>query len=316
MHDAQLARALVRAANPMLIIDRGSSIQWCNRAYCLMVDRPVEQLLRSRPLCLAPTQERAHFLKDLWSVLMSGEIWKGELTERKADGTVVHIDAVMTPLDDAHGTPVLFMLFFHDITERKSQYDGVWKMANHDQLTGLANRSFFLSMLDHTLATCQRNGTQSALLFLDLDGFKAANDTHGHDLGDLVLIETAEVLKANVRRSDFVARLGGDEFVCILSEVNQVEDAGDVASKIIHALSLMTRVGGKTIRIGASIGVATYPKNAMDGESLIRAADHAMYAAKRGGKNCWRVAQEGDPMDEQVVAPAAPVVQRSDGTQE
>lgn len=290
MHEAQLARALSKAANPMLIIDRASSIMWCNEAYCQMIDLPADKMLKRKPSCLAPSRDNGKYLTDLWTVVMSGHIWKGELSERKSDGTMVHLDAVMTPLDDAQGKPALFMLFLHDITERKNRYDDIWRMANHDRLTGLPNRNFFLSMLDHTLATNQRNGSQCALLYLDLDGFKAANDTYGHDVGDMVLQSAAELLKANVRRSDFVARLGGDEFVCILTEVAQAQDAGDVASKIIHAMSLMTNVGGRHVKIGASIGVAVYPDDAMDGDALIKSADTAMYAAKRDGKNCWRKA--------------------------
>lgn len=288
MHDAQLARALVKSANPMIIIDRSASIMWCNEAYSIMVDLPIDALMKKKPFSLAPSIENTKFLNEVWSVLMSGSIWKGELTERGKEGKIINVDAVMTPLDDATGKPSLFMLFLHDITERKNQYDVIWKMANHDRLTGLANRSFFLSMLDHTLSLSQRNGTLSSLLYIDLDGFKAANDTFGHDVGDLVLKETAEVLKANVRRSDFVARLGGDEFVCILSEVGNAQDSGEVASQIIRALHLMNNVGGKNVRIGASIGISTYPNDSMSAEGLIKCADTAMYAAKRAGKNCWR----------------------------
>lgn len=288
MHDAQLARALAKAANPMVIIDRSSTIMWCNDAYCQMVNVPFEQILMRKPLCLAPTKENGKFLTDLWLVLNGGHIWSGELTERTLDGTLVHVDAVMTPLDDAHGKPALFMLFLHDITKRKNEFNHVLKMANHDALTGLGNRSFFLSMLDHNLTTSQRNQTQTALLFIDLDGFKQVNDEFGHDVGDQVLISAAEILRTNVRRSDFVARYGGDEFVCILGEVSRADDAGNVAAKIIKALSLMQKIGGHDIKIGASIGVAVYPHDSLDGEALLKAADMAMYEAKNAGKNCWR----------------------------
>lgn len=280
----------MRAANPILIIDRGASVLWCNEAYGTLKGSACNELRRKKPGWLAPTRENIKFLRELWSVLLKGQIWKGELSELRTDGSVVHLDAVMTPLDDASGTPVVFMVFLHDITQRKNEYDSLWKMANHDRLTGLANRSFFLSMLDHALATSQRNASRCALLYLDLDGFKQANDLHGHDVGDLVLIEAAQILKSNVRRSDFVARLGGDEFVCILADVHNAEDAGEVAAKIIDAFGQMKEVAGRSVHIGASVGVALYPDNAIDGQALIKAADTAMYEAKRGGKNCWRLA--------------------------
>lgn len=290
MHDAQLARALAKSGNPMVIVNRSASIMWCNEAYSTLINITIDALMRKKPFPLTPSIENTKFLEEIWSVLMSGCIWKGELMERRADGKVIHVDAVMTPLDDANGNPSLFMLFLHDITERKNQYDAIWKMANYDRLTGIANRSFFLSMLDHTLSMCERKGVMCSLLFIDLDGFKSANDMFGHDIGDLILKETAEVLKANVRRSDFVARLGGDEFVCILAEVAHAQDAGEVASQIIRALHLMTQVGGKNVQIGASIGIATYPIDSMDAAGLIKSSDNAMYAAKHAGKNCWRQA--------------------------
>lgn len=288
MHEAQLARALTKSANPIIIVDRTSAIMWCNEAYCSMVGSEASKLLKRTPFLLAPTRDNSKFLDEIWSIVMSGNMWRGELSEKKADDDILHLDVVMTPLDDAMGKPALFMLYLHDITERKNRYDKIWKMANHDRLTGLANRNFFLSMLDHTLALSQRNNTQAALLYLDLDGFKKANDTYGHDVGDKVLQATAELLKTNVRRSDFVARLGGDEFVCILSEINNERDAGDVAEKIINSLRLLNNVAGNEVKIGASIGIAIYPDDTLDAETFVKIADSAMYQAKKDGKNCWR----------------------------
>lgn len=292
MPDAQLARALAKAANPIVIVDRSSAVMWCNSAYTDMVDRPIDQVLRKKPICLEPTQENARFLKEVWEIVMARQIWKGELIERKANGTTVHLDAVMTPLDDAHGHPAVFMLFLNDITERKIEYDKIWRQANHDRMTGLANRGFFLSMLEHMTSTSQRNLTSFALLYIDLDGFKIANDTFGHAVGDLVLIETGEILKNNVRRSDFVARLGGDEFACLLADVKSPKDAGDVATKIIESLHLMKDLGPHKVKIGASIGIAFYPENGISQEDLVKKADAAMYTAKKAGKNCWRMAQD------------------------
>ena len=292
MPDAQLARALAKAAHPIVIIDRSGAVLWCNGAYTLLVAKPLDQVLRKKPNCLEPTKDNARFLKDVWEIVMSRQIWKGELIERKPNGSTVHLDAVMTPLDDPHGNAAVFMLFLNDITERKVEYDKVWRQANHDQLTGLANRGFFLSMLEHMTSTSQRNHSSFALLYIDLDGFKTANDTFGHAVGDDVLIETGEILKNNVRRSDFVARLGGDEFACLLGEIKSAQDAGDVATKIIESLYLMKDIGPHKVTIGASIGIAFYPENGISQEDLVRKADAAMYAAKKAGKNCFRMAKD------------------------
>lgn len=292
MPDAQLARALGKAANPIVIVDRSSAVMWCNTAYNLLVKKEANEILRRKPLCLTPTRENAKFLNEIWEAVMSGQIWKGELLERQPDGTTINLDAVMTPLDDAHGNPAVFMLFLHDITERKSEYDKIWRQANYDRLTGLANRGFFLSMLEHTMSTSLRNQSRFALLYIDLDGFKSANDTYGHGIGDEVLIETGEILKNNVRRSDFVARLGGDEFACILTDMKGEEPASEIADQIISSLHLMKDLGGHKMKIGASIGIAYYPDNGTSQIDLIKNADTAMYSAKKAGKNCWKLVEE------------------------
>ena len=293
MLDTQLARALGKAANPMMIVDRSSAIMWCNTAYTELVKKQAGEVLKKKPFCLAPTRENAKFFNEIWEIVMAGQIWKGELIERQPDGTMIPLDAVMTPLDDAHGNSAVFMLFLHDITERKSEYDKVWRQANYDRLTGLANRGFFLSMLEHSMVTSERNQNRFALLYIDLDGFKSANDTFGHGIGDEVLVETGEILKANVRRSDFVARLGGDEFACILSDMKGKEPAGEIATQIIKSLHLMKDLGGHKMTIGASIGIAYYPDDGLTQVDLVKKADAAMYAAKKAGKNCWRIAEEG-----------------------
>ena len=288
MPDAQLARALGKAANPILIVDRSGAVMWCNNAYSELVHIPADGLLRKKPHSLTPSKESARYLSEIWDIVMAGQIWKGELLERSADGVTIYMDAVMTPLDDAHGRPALFMLFLHDVSQRKAEYDKVWTLANHDRLTGLANRGFFLSMLTHSLAVAERNKLLFAVLYIDLDGFKAANDTFGHAVGDQVLVRVGEIFKQTVRRSDVVARMGGDEFACILLDIKAPSDAGLVASKLLSALALMREVGGHDVHIGASIGVSLYPANGTSESELVERADAAMYEAKAAGKNCWR----------------------------
>ena len=141
-----------------------------------------------------------------------------------------------------------------------------------------------------------RNQSQFALLYIDLDGFKSANDTYGHGVGDLILIETGEILKNNVRRSDFVCRLGGDEFACILSDIKLKSDACDISDKIIKSLHMMKDIDGNKVKIGASIGISFYPDNGTTQDDLINKADAAMYVSKRAGKNCWSVSDSG-PID-------------------
>jgi diguanylate cyclase (GGDEF)-like protein len=161
------------------------------------------------------------------------------------------------------------------------------RLANFDTLTGLSNRSRFLDRLDHTLKRAKRYDTLCALLFIDLDGFKAVNDSLGHGTGDAVLIETGARLIQAVRDSDLVARHGGDEFTVILPVVGGAVDAETVAEKIIAAFSQPFRVAGQERSIGASIGIGIYPEAGETVDELLRHADLAMYKAKAGGKNRW-----------------------------
>jgi diguanylate cyclase (GGDEF)-like protein/PAS domain S-box-containing protein len=173
----------------------------------------------------------------------------------------------------------------HDITLRKAAEEQSWQQANHDQLTGLPNRRLFLYQLQQDFNHAERFGLAIALLFIDLDGFKAVNDTLGHEAGDVLLRLAADRLNTCVRESDTIARLGGDEFTVLLKGMVDVEQTRIVAQKILDALIKPFHSQQDIMRISGSIGIAFYPGDASTQEGLIKAADHAMYEAKRQGRN-------------------------------
>ncbi|WP_341708464.1 diguanylate cyclase domain-containing protein [Halopseudomonas sp.] len=156
-------------------------------------------------------------------------------------------------------------------------------LAQHDQLTQLANRARFLDQLQSAVQRAQRNRQLLAVLYLDLDNFKQINDNHGHAVGDLVLQEAAQRLRRSVRESDCVGRLGGDEFAVLVDNISKPEDAAMVAEKILAALSAPCQLEGHTLTNTPSIGIAIYPEHGQNELHLIRRADDAMYAAKREG---------------------------------
>jgi diguanylate cyclase (GGDEF)-like protein/PAS domain S-box-containing protein len=170
-----------------------------------------------------------------------------------------------------------------DITEHKLTEERMQQIAHHDSLTGLPNRLLFNDRLSQAISLAKRDSRQFALLYLDLDKFKAVNDTLGHTAGDQLLISVAARIRRQVRESDTVARVGGDEFTVILPEIARHEEAETVARKIIAALTAPYRLGSQKqrVEIGASIGVAVYPADARDADALVTAADSAMYSAKQ-----------------------------------
>jgi diguanylate cyclase (GGDEF)-like protein len=161
--------------------------------------------------------------------------------------------------------------------------------ANHDALSGLANRHLFDEILRRHLASCQEMDTRLAIVCIDLDGFKPINDVHGHATGDEILRTVATRLKNSIRQSDLAARIGGDEFALILMHTG-LEAAETVATKVLDSLSIPYSIGAQTLEISASIGIAAYPESGTTAEVLSRRADEAMYKAKVAGKRCYAVA--------------------------
>ena len=162
------------------------------------------------------------------------------------------------------------------------------RRANFDELTGLPNRALFFDRLEQAMIQARRKRNRCALLYVDLDGFKVVNDSHGHQVGDELLQAAARQLTSCVRESNTVARMGGDEFIIILNDFSQWEGPGIVARRLLEAFSTPFNLGEIACRIGVSIGVSIYPNDAEDAQELISCADLAMYQVKRGGKNNFR----------------------------
>jgi diguanylate cyclase (GGDEF)-like protein len=165
------------------------------------------------------------------------------------------------------------------------------ELALHDPLTNLPNRRLLEDRIATTLQHAARHQHKAAVMYLDLDGFKAINDTHGHACGDEVLKLVAGRLVGSSRKEDTVARVGGDEFVIVLGQINGLADAAEPASKLIEVVSELYQVGALTLQLSTSIGIALYPDNADNVEALIQMADHALYDAKRSGKRRFCAAQ-------------------------
>jgi len=177
---------------------------------------------------------------------------------------------------------------FRDITARKQSDELIWNQANFDPLTGLANRQMLRNRLEQYIKQAQRAGERIALLYLDLDHFKDVNDTLGHDTGDVLLVDAAKRLSACVREVDTVARIGGDEFIVLMGGLDHGSAVERVADAILKSLAEPFQLGDEAAYLSTSIGITFYPDDAKDVDGLLKNADHAMYAAKDRGRNCYQ----------------------------
>jgi diguanylate cyclase (GGDEF)-like protein/PAS domain S-box-containing protein len=193
---------------------------------------------------------------------------------------------------DVAGEPCILALS-DDITERKRAEEQITRLAYHDALTGLPNRALFKDRLSQALAGARRRDRPLAVLFLDLDHFKLINDTLGHNVGDSLLQEVGKRLTSCLRGDDTVARVAGDEFTILLGEISQPEVAGRIAQKVIENLARPTPVDGHELYVTASLGVALYPTDGEDGDTLLKNADAAMYRAKELGRNNYQLCTPG-----------------------
>ena len=211
--------------------------------------------------------------------------WQGEVWMRRKNGENYLILLTINSISQTKNQSARFVALFSDITEKKQTEELIWRQANYDALTGLPNRRMLLEFLTKEVQHSDRQHNHFALMFLDLDYFKEINDTLGHDMGDVLLLETAERLKCCVRESDVVARLGGDEFTIVLTNLDHNHGVERVASQILKRLAEPYTLGQQTAYISGSIGITLFPDDAITTEALLKNADQAMYSAKSHGRN-------------------------------
>jgi diguanylate cyclase (GGDEF)-like protein/PAS domain S-box-containing protein len=211
--------------------------------------------------------------------LDSIEVWN-----RHKNGSLVCLLVSAKPIIKA-GMFVGFRGVFEDVTEQRNQEERIRKLAYHDTLTGLPNRTLFQEKLEINIKEAEKHNKQFALMFLDLDRFKYINDSMGHSAGDMLLKQVALILKGRLREKDILARLGGDEFTILISDIKDKQEVIDVAKMILDSLVNPLILNENHILVTISIGIATYPMNGIDSKSLLKNADTAMYKAKDSGRN-------------------------------
>jgi diguanylate cyclase (GGDEF)-like protein/PAS domain S-box-containing protein len=284
----------IMAANPSALAYYGYPSERIVGATIRLIDAMPPEAL-SQELQLAQHEDRHYF----------------NFQHRLANGVLRDVEVYSTPIEQ-DGKMLLFSIV-HDITARKQAQEQILHMAQHDALTGLANRALFSDRLQRALANARRDRTALGLMFIDLDKFKPVNDQFGHEMGDLLLQEVAQRMLASVRDSDIVARVGGDEFVVLLRNVAGEPEALAIAEIMRTSLEQPFVLSGQTVRIGCCVGVALYPQHGADDLTLFKNADQAMYQAKENGRNQVALFRAPPGFDPAITVPVSAICQSGAG---
>lgn len=268
---------------------RDRKIVWANQGFARIFkygnENPVGQ---STSDVYVDDASYADLGESAYPLLKAGMTYRRQIEMQAKDGSKLWIDLSGVELQSEPGMSLWMMV---DDSEIKRQSELIEHQALHDALTGLSNRLLLLDRLHQALANSSRNNMPLAVCFMDLDGFKPINDQYGHDAGDKVLVEISQRLVDTVRGNDTVARLGGDEFVILLTELSDEQEYDAVIKRVMEAINQPIQLAPSNfVQVGASIGIALYPKNADDVEGLMHQADLAMYESKAAGKNRVSVA--------------------------
>lgn len=279
------AMVFENSSEGMLVTDPDNHIVAVNPAFTRITGYELNDVLGKDPSIFSSGRHSLDFYQAMWDTLDLKGHWQGEVWDRRKDGEIHAKYLTINTILNTDGSVYRRVALFLDITEKKQSEEVIWHQANFDALTQRPNRSMFHDRLDQDIHKAQRSHLALALLFIDLDLFKEVNDTLGHHIGDLLLVEAAQRITACVREVDMVARLGGDEFTVILPELHEHISVERVAANILQKLAEPYYLGDEVIHVTGSIGITLYPRDATDTEGLLKNADQAMYVAKNMGRN-------------------------------
>jgi len=277
------------SAEGIMITDQHQLIVRVNRAFETMSGYTADELLGRTPAILNSGRHDAAFFNQMFAALRAEGAWQGEVWNRRKNGEVFPQWLGISALRNAEGVTTHYVSIGSDITERKSAEERIHYLAHYDAMTGLPNRLLLRDRFQQAVAVADRNQTRVALMSIDLDRFKVVNDTLGHQVGDELLRQVVDRLKHSVRASDTISRQGGDEFIVVTQDHAGAQMAMAVAKSIQDHLSGSPFIcGGQELSITASIGIALYPDDGQDFDTLIKKCDIAMYHAKESGRATYR----------------------------
>lgn len=287
--DLRLAAAVYEhSSEGIMVTDADARILIVNPAFTDITGFRQEEVIGQTPSVLRSNRQSEQFYRDMWTALVETGAWQGKLWNRRKDGEAYLISMTINRAADHSSKNVRYVAVCRDITDSHLKDEQIRHLAFHDALTNLPNRLILKDRLQHAIARARREHTRLALIYIDLDRFKEINDTLGHDVGDVLLQEVAERIRGELRASDTAVRMGGDEFVIVMEDQDQRDDCSRVSTTLIDQISRPMTLKGHSVTVGASLGIAFFPDDAQDMETLLMRADTAMYAAKAAGRNTFR----------------------------
>ena len=284
------ANVFNHAREGILVTTADGTIIDVNQAFSRITGYTREEVLGKNPRILSSgRQGKAHYAA-MWRDLVKDGHWYGEVWNRRKNGQIFAEMQTISAVYDDQGKLLQYVALFSDITSQKEHQQQLEHIAHFDALTGLPNRALLADRLHQAMAQATRRGQYLALAFLDLDAFKAINDSHGHDAGDHLLIALAARMKQTLREGDTLARIGGDEFVVVLADLNDATACQPLLVRLLEAAAQPVHVDQLTLCVSASLGVTFYPQaDDVGADTLLRQADQAMYQAKLAGKNRYHI---------------------------
>jgi len=283
------ASVFTHARESITISDATGEIIDINDTFTQITGYSREEAIGKNSRILQSGRQSAEFYVDMWKELVNKGYWDGEIWNRRKNGEVYAEMKSISAVYDKNRLATHYVGLGSDITPMKEHQAQLEHIAHYDILTNLPNRSLLTDRLSQSMVQSQRHNNSLAVVFLDLDGFKDVNDTHGHDIGDELLIIVSQRMKEALREGDTLARIGGDEFIAVLIDLTNIEDCQPVLERLLIAASETIQVGEVELHVSASIGVTLYPQDKVDADQLMRHADQAMYLAKQAGKNRYHL---------------------------
>ncbi|MDR3393502.1 MAG: EAL domain-containing protein [Parasulfuritortus sp.] len=271
-----------------MITDLDQRILSVNPAFARVFGYLDRDLIGQTPKMLASGRHDAAFYEAMWQSIGNFGHWRGEIWNRRKNGEIFPEWLSIAAVNDADGHTTHYIGTFSDISERKTAEAQIEYLSSHDTLTGLPNRMLFKDRLENAIAFATRAHSKVALLNLDLDNFKLLNDSLGHAAGDALLCAISARLKSCVRDTDSLCRLGGDEFLIVLTHMPDAESISTVVLAMLEQISNPIELDGRDLSLSASIGIAVYPEDGDDFETLLKRSDKAMFHAKEAGRNTYR----------------------------